>query len=342
MGFFRALGALLKYSEDQPRDERGRFGSGGEGTSTFHGTTEDSVSKYSEDQERDESGRWSSGGGGTAVERVAGTWRVAGGTALSARDVARLDAMRVPPAWTGVRLSPDPESDLQVVGVDSKGRTQYVYSAEHSERAAAEKFERLREFQKALPGIRRRVAADIRNKSLPRATREAAVVTHLIERTGFRVGSDSETGGAVRAYGASTLEARHVRVDGDRVSFNFVGKKGVEVEKTVTDRTLARELAPRVRAGGRLFGTTDAGVRDYVHARAGDYFKVKDFRTWQGTTTAIKEVRAMPVPRTQGAFRREQAAVSRVVAAHLGNTPAVARASYIDPAVWGRWKAAVA
>jgi DNA topoisomerase-1 len=200
---------------------------------------------------------------------------------------------------------------------------------------AGEKFSRLKDFTAAMPKLQSRIKGDLDSPDADQRTREAAAALYLIERTGFRVGSDRETGADKQAFGATTLRSEHVKVDGDKVSFSFVGKKGVDIEKTITDGRLARLLAPRVAAGGRLFNTSDSQVRDYLHSIDGD-FKVKDFRTYIGTTTALKEISRMPVAKDEKEFARLQLAVSKKVSETLGNTPTVAKASYIDPAVWGR------
>lgn len=266
-----------------------------------------------------------------------GKFVAAGG--VSGADRARLKALTIPPGWTHVRLNTDPKADLQAVGIDAKGRAQYRYHAAHAASAAAEKFARLKAFTAELPSIRQQVLADLKNRSLSAQDRDSAAVLYLIDQTGFRVGSDRETGAEVQAYGASTLLARQVHLDGDTATFRFIGKKGVQIEQTLTDHRLAQILAPRLKAGGRLFpATTDAHVRDYLHARDG-LFKVKDFRTSVATVTALRAIKDMPMPTSAAAFARAQRDVSVIVAAKLGNRPAEALKSYIDPAVFARWKA---
>ena len=295
--------------------------------------------KFNEDQERDENGRWTSGGGDAGASRdTEGVWRDAKGQPLDAATQARIAELKVPPQWKDVKLNPDPKGALQAVGRDSKGRQVYLYSAEHAASKSAEKFERLKAFDQALPNIRQRMAAD--RQSTTEGTREAALALTLIDRTGFRPGSDSETGAKVKAYGATTLRAEHVQINGDTLEFKFIGKKGVEITKTLKDPELAQALAPRVAAGGRLFNTSDAAVRNYLKSTGGNDFKVKDFRTWNGTATALREVSTRPIPSNAKEFDKAQREVSKIVSQHLGNTPAVAKASYIDPAVWSRWEAA--
>ena len=265
-------------------------------------------------------------------------WRTPGGFVDKATQ-SRLEALKVPPAWKDVKLSSDPKADLQVTGIDKKGRKQAIYSVEHSERASAEKFARLKEFTQELPQLRQKIEADINNKSIPPHEREAAAVLSLIDKTGFRIGSDRETGADKTAFGASTLKANHVKIDGDKVQFSFTGKKGVRINKTVHDEHLASILKGRVKTRGRLFDVTDGQVRDYLRSRDGE-FKVKDFRTWKGTAVAIREIQKMKPPAEGKPFLKAQRMVARKVARELGNTPTVALKSYIDPAAWSHWKVA--
>lgn len=247
---------------------------------------------------------------------------------------ARLRELKLPPAWKDVRISLHPNAKLQATGIDSKGRKQYVYSAEHTAAQAAEKFARLQSFYEQAPKVERAALLGLHNGD------PTAAATYLISQTGFRVGSDKETGAATKAYGASTLEGRHVRVNGNQVEFAFTGKKGVAITKTIDNPALAKYIAARgAKPNERVFEGTDIEkVRDFVKEHAGEDFKVKDFRTLHGTSRALelieREMRSPPknAKERTAAFTR----VKKGVAEHLGNTPAVAFASYIDPAVWGR------
>ena len=269
------------------------------------------------------------GGGGQVALRPA-----------TAADAKRIASLRIPPAYRdAVHLSDDPDADLQATWTDAKGRTQYRYSAEHSEKAAAEKFARLKDFNKALPHLREQIVADLHDTRLSETERESAAILRLIDKTGFRPGSEGETGADTKAYGATTLKAGHVRIEGDKISFRFPSKSGQVTAKTITDPVLAKVLAERKAEGGYLFpNASDADVRDYLHARDGD-FKVKDFRTWNGTNKALETMAKMPVPKNDTAFKKAQREVAKKVAKHLGNTPAIALKSYIDPAVFSAWKA---
>lgn len=240
--------------------------------------------------------------------------------------------IKLPPAWTNVWVSPNKKADLQATGKDSKGRKQYVYSVDARNRADAKKFARLRQFHKSLPAMQRRIAGDF-------DTKDEAKVLHLISQTGFRIGSEADTGGDKQAFGASTLRAEHATVDGDSVTFEFTGKKGVQQKHTIRDAGLARHIE---QVGeGKLFNTDADKVRTYLKSISGGKdFKVKDFRTYVATEEALKHVKGMPAPDTDAKRKKAVMEVARKVAAKLGNTPQMARDSYIDPTVFKQWDAA--
>jgi DNA topoisomerase-1 len=271
-----------------------------------------------------------------AAPKAAPKWTKAGGGDFTPAEHARLRALKVPPAWTSVKLYPE-HSAIQVTGVDVKGRTQRKYSAEHSEKAAAEKFARLKSFNAVVGTIVTSASSDMNNSRLAPVTRDAAAVVKLIALTGFRIGSERDTGADKQAYGASTLKPEHVKVKGNDITFAFTGKKGVEQGKTITDAGLAKYIRSR-RGQEKLFNASPMAIRSYLKSRGGTEFKPKDFRTWNGTNAALKVISTMPVPKNEKEFARQRLEVGKAVAKHLGNTPIVALAAYIDPAVFGQWR----
>jgi DNA topoisomerase-1 len=171
-------------------------------------------------------------------------------------------------------------------------------------------------------------------------TSDEAKVLYLIDKTGFRIGSDNETGAKVKAYGASTLTSDHVRVNGNKVTFEFVGKKGVKQSQTIDDPKIAAMVKGKQ---GRLFNTNDSKVRDYLKNISGKKdFKVKDFRTYVATTTALEASDRLPPPSDKPMTAKEKATkimdVAKEVSRKLGNTPVMARDSYIDPMVFDRYE----
>lgn len=281
-------------------------------------------------------GRFTSGTGvGTGYTQDGkGTWRTAGGAKAPAAVAARLKELRIPPATKDVRLNPDPKGHLLAVGRDAKGRPYSKYSAAFEAKQAAAKFERLKAFNKVLPKLREAISRDLRSGDP--ATQDVAAVLKLIDKTGFRPGSMKNTKAKVQAYGASTLRAEHVTITGDRMRFQFTGKKGVPIQHEVQDAQLAAYLRPRKAAGGRLFNVNENGLRLYIKKHAGARFMTKDFRTWNATNMALQLVNKMAPVTSEAAFKKARMAVAKQVSAHLGNTPAMALKAYIDPTVWGR------
>lgn len=235
--------------------------------------------------------------------------------------------LTIPPVWKNVKLNIDPTAPLQVMGIDTKGRSQSIYTVKHSKEAAAEKFARLKEFTKKVSGLQKRIEKDF-------GKNDEAKALYLISKTGFRVGSDKDTKAAVKAYGASTLEAKHVKVTDNKIQIRFTGKKGVTNSATINDARLARHFAGKKT--GKIFDTNDSKIRRYLKTIDGN-FKVKDFRTFIGTSEALKAVKKLPKPATAKERNKGILNVCRQVAKKLGNTIAVARSAYIAPEVFDRY-----
>lgn len=266
------------------------------------------------------------------------SWTKHGGGQFTDEEHARLRALKIPPAWTEIKLSEDPKAALQVVGKDAKGRAQYRYSAEHSAKSAAEKFARLKAFNAVASKIATSAEEDMFNRKLTQAQRDAAAVIRLIAVTGFRIGSEKDTKADAKAIGASTLTKEHVKVKGNTVSFDFTGKKGVHITKTIEDAEIAKYVREKVKGGAdKLFDVPGPVVRQYLKSVGGSEFKVKDFRTWNGTNEALKAISTMEEPTNKKEFSKFRMAVGKQVATHLGNTPTIALAAYIDPAVFLKW-----
>lgn len=271
------------------------------------------------------------------------TYRDVDGATISDREVLeRIRSLAVPPAWTDVWICPWPNGHLQATGRDAKGRKQYRYHPRwHSDRGA-ENFGRMVAFAKALPRIRRRCERDLGRRGLPREKVLAAVV-RLLEMTLIRVGND-EYARLNRSFGLTTLRGSHARVEGTRVRFRFRGKAGLIHEVGLRDRRLAalirrcqdlpgQELFGYVDEDGEVRDVASDDVNDYIREASGGDFTAKDFRTWAGTLLAYRALRALqPVDHAPAAKRNVVEAV-RQAAARLGNTPAVARGSYVHPAV---------
>ena len=254
--------------------------------------------------------------------------------------LARIRSLAIPPAWSDVWISPDPSGHLQATGRDARRRKQYRYHPRFRSARDEAKFERILAFAAALPRIRARVDADLARPGLPRE-KVLALVVRLLDRTLIRVGND-EYARSNRSFGLTTLRDRHVRVDGSTIRFRFRGKGGRAVEVDLRDRRLAglvrrcqelpgQELFQYLDPAGEPRDVRSEDVNDYIRAAGGSEFSAKDFRTWHATVLAYRALRALePEP---GRPARPVVRAVRQVAERLGNTAAVARASYVHPAV---------
>jgi DNA topoisomerase-1 len=270
------------------------------------------------------------------------SYRDAAGAVIRDRDVlARIKALAIPPAWTDVWICPWPNGHLQATGRDARGRKQYRYHARWHDRRGADKFERMVEFAEALPRIRERCEADLARPGLPREKVLAAVV-RLLELTLIRVGND-EYARLNKSFGLTTLRDRHATISGTQVRFRFRGKSGQMHEVGLRDRRLARvvrrcqelpgqELFQYLDDEGQVRDVTSDDVNAYLREAAGP-FTAKDFRTWAGTVLAYRALRALQPADGDAGGRKAVVEAVRQTADRLGNTPAVARGSYVHPAV---------
>jgi DNA topoisomerase-1 len=256
--------------------------------------------------------------------------------------IERIRKIVIPPAWTDVWICPWPNGHVQATGRDARGRKQYRYHPRWREQRGAENFARMIAFAKALPSIRRTAERDLRKRGLPREKILGAVV-RLLELTLIRVGND-EYARLNRSFGLTTMRDRHATVRGSSVRFRFRGKGGQTHEVGLRDRRLAtvirhcqelpgQELFQYVDEDGELRDVTSDDVNDYLREASGGDFTAKDFRTWAGTLLAYRALRALQPEDHGPAARRNVVQAMRLTAEKLGNTPAVARGSYVHPAV---------
>jgi DNA topoisomerase-1 len=241
-----------------------------------------------------------------------------------------------------VWICPWPNGHLQATGRDARGRKQYRYHARWSHRRGADKFDRMLAFAEALPRIRERCDRDLARAGLPREKVLAAVV-RLLESTLIRVGND-EYARLNRSFGLTTLRDRHARIDGSHVRFRFRGKSGKIHEVGLRDRRLAglirrcqdlpgQELFQYIDAGGEVRDVSSDDVNAYLRDAAGGPFTAKDFRTWAGTVLAYRALRALQPAEDERTSARNVVEAMRLTADQLGNTPTVARGSYVHPVV---------
>lgn len=257
--------------------------------------------------------------------------------------LARIRMLAIPPAWTDVWICPRATGHIQATGRDAKGRKQYRYHADWSRHASETKFERLPAFAKGLPKLRKRIDADLNKRGVSR-DKVLATAVRLLEITLIRVGN-TQYARQNRSYGLTTLNKRHLDVDGTALTFAFKGKSGVEHEVRVRDRRLATVIRSlRELPGQQLFKYRDADgdlcaigsddVNAYIREAMGEDFSAKDFRTWAGTVSAARALREAEPPTSATDAKRKITVCVKAVAGLLGNTPTVCRSSYVHPKVF--------
>lgn len=257
----------------------------------------------------------------------------------------RIKALVIPPAWTEVWICADELGHLQAVGTDAAGRRQYLYHPRWRERREVEKFGHVETFAMHLPALRTQVAADLDHRGLPRE-RVLACAVRLLDGGTFRVGSDAYAA-KNGTFGLTTLRRSHVSLHRGRARFAYRAKSGVRRSQEVADTEAVRVIRALLRrpgTGGRLLTYRGEGGRwtpirasdlnEYLRDGLGVDASAKDFRTWHGTVlAALGLAGSEPVPANDRARQRAIRTVVAAVAESLGNTPAVARRSYIDPRV---------
>jgi DNA topoisomerase IB len=264
----------------------------------------------------------------------------------------RIEELRIPPAWTNVWISPYPNGHIQATGFDAAGRKQYIYHSLWRERRDQEKFDSMVRFAHSLPDMRAQVERDLRGKQITRK-RVLAAAVRLLDRGFLRIGGE-EYAEDHETYGLATMRKDHVTVaDGGWIHFDYIGKHKKRHVRYIVDQEICDiiEALKRRRGGGdellaykgddgRWHDIKSPEIRAYVKETAGDEYSAKDFRTWAGTVLA-----AVTLATTDPERRKVKTANKRMirlavdqVAYFLGNTPAVARAAYIDPRVFDRFR----
>src|ERR671935_174382 len=256
--------------------------------------------------------------------------------------LARIGSLVIPPAWRDVWISPRPNAKLQATGIDKAGRRQYLYHPDFRAQQEEAKYAKLIRFAEKLPELRAAMAEHMDHEELD-WERVSAIAIRLINRAWFRVGTERYVKRS-KTFGITTLTKKHVLVRGNRVAFHFRSKHKAIVRTTLVDKELAAAIEELLELpGGRrlfryadedaLYNLTGKRLTDYVRFSLGEEFTAKDFRTGGGTLTAAIAFAERGPVETAAEQKRTVAAVMRRVGEELGNTPAVARASYVSPAV---------
>src|SRR4051794_31106783 len=310
------------------------------------------------------------------------TYRHPNGDAFAdEKQLARIARLRIPPAWRDVRIARGDGAPLQAVGVDKKGRTQYLYHSRFRAQREEEKFRHVVEFGEALPELRRRVRADLRgafgegsgrlvrsgNRALrapsgrdvrsplgsPRGPdgskdpiqalnreRVLAAMVRLIDQGFFRIGND-KSAAQESTYGLSTVHGRHVKIEGDTLRFDYIGKWKKQNQRAVRDPEVARIAEKLKKTKGaelfkfdkdsRIIDVKDRHVNDYIQSIIGPEFTAKDFRTWAGTLLCSIALAMQGQGPSKAERKRKIRQAITATSLQLGNTPAVCRKSYVCP-----------
>ncbi|MFY9488069.1 MAG: DNA topoisomerase IB [Solirubrobacterales bacterium] len=284
--------------------------------------------------------RKSSGRGFTYVD--------AEGSRASAEDVERIRELAIPPAWQDVWICSDAHGHLQATGVDAVGRKQYIYHPEWRTRRDRQKFDGMLEFAAALPALRGEVLKDLRSRGMTRR-RVLGCAIRLLDLGFFRVGSEGYAE-QNETYGLATIKRSHVTIESGEIVFDYTAKSGKRRIQVIADdrvRQIVKELKARrggtdellaYKQGGRWVDVRSTDINAHLKELTGSDFSAKDFRTWNGTVlAAVSLAGKTDQARTKTGRKRAMSEATKEVAFFLGNTPAVARSSYIDPRVFDRF-----
>lgn len=255
----------------------------------------------------------------------------------------KIKSLVIPPAWKHVRISPSVGGKLQAVGIDTSGRLQYIYNPKFAEKQQRTKFARIEKFGEHMPQFRRVTNKHISLEGFP-LDKVLAIMTRLINSLYIRIGSDKSVK-HFRTYGITTLGNRHVTIGRNgKVIFEFVGKSRIKHKKVLVDAELASLLKELLKIGhGKLFQYRDddqklhpvkpSQINAYIKSITEDDFSAKDFRTWGASLLAGVQLAEIGVCEDKRQIQKNIVKAVKTVAAELGNTPSVCRASYIHPSV---------
>jgi len=262
-----------------------------------------------------------------------GKWSLKGKPVSQAIE-KKLNKMAIPPAWTQVIANTDFNAETRAVGRDAVNKLQYRFSAKRTATSAKKKYIRTKNFEKDMPGIRKKIEDGIK-KGDPRA-----FVLELENKTAIRIGTDRDFQAKVKAYGLTTLQNEHVVIRGNKIIIDFTAKKGTHGHYEIVDERLAKFLQERknqTKKGMKLFPDVTANkLNAYLKELAnGKKYTIKDFRTYHATRIAREELKKYPKKLYDAKEKRTIVKmVSEVVSKFLSNTPKMAENSYIDPMVW--------
>ncbi|WP_353160076.1 DNA topoisomerase IB [Salinisphaera shabanensis] len=271
------------------------------------------------------------------------TYRYANGRTLRDKKRRRwIESLAVPPAWQEVEITLDEDAHVHAIGRDAAGRKQYIYNAAWRQRREQAKYDRILAFAEQLSTMRRATGQHLTHETMTRE-KVLACMVRLIDSAYFRPGSESYSR-ENDSYGLTTMRSKHLTIEGDELIFDYDGKSGQRQHRVVEDERLARVVAELDdQPGYEIFKYYDdngdkvyvdsADLNDYIHEVMGEGYSAKDFRTWAGTSLAALALDEIgPGDDEKISEKNIRDAVDRV-AERLGNTPSIARSSYIDPRV---------
>jgi DNA topoisomerase I len=260
----------------------------------------------------------------------------------SAPALARIRKLAIPPAWTDVRISPDPGAKVQAYGTDAAGRKQYRYHPDYIAKGAKRKYRKLLHYARDIPRLREVTEQHLKGEGVGR-DRVLATVVRLIMRGFFRIGSE-QYAITNKTFGIATLQKKHVKIQGNSLVFTYVGKKSIDQRSVVADTPLVEVMEEILKLPGkRLFQFVDeqgkvrpvtaADVNGYMKQILGERYTSKDIRTWGGTVRMATILADLGPPKSEREAKKNLVLACKLVSSELGNTPSVCRSAYVHPAV---------
>ncbi len=265
-----------------------------------------------------------------------------GVTVYNTNTLARINALSIPPAWRDVWISPYDEGHLQATGFDKKNRKQYLYHTDWLKLTSEDKFDRLIDFAQTLPSIREKVYADLHTRGLNK-DKVLATIVWLLERTFIRIGNE-EYAKQNNSYGLTTLRGRHVKVVGQKIKFEFIGKSGVPHFVQINHKAVAKTIKKCIELPGyELFKCVDENgnkriidsldVNNFLQELTGQELSAKEFRTWGATVLAGVNLNNLGQAVDKEELGENISKTVKLVAKHLRNTPKVCEKYYIHPTI---------
>lgn len=260
--------------------------------------------------------------------------------------IERIRALRIPPAWKKVVIASSERAKVLARGIDNAGRVQSIYNPSYRAKQEKLKHKRILSFAANLPKLRQQIEIDLSKRGLPKE-KVIACIVKLIDISYFRVGNE-EYAKENDSYGITTMRHKHIDLTNYSVTFDFMGKSGKHHVKKINDRTLARiirqldempgyEIFKYRDEDGKIHNVSSTDVNEYIKTYMGDDFTAKDFRTWGGTLLAVDLLASEAIDESETERKNAVTACVKRVAQRLGNTPSIAKSSYINPRIFVRY-----